>query len=220
MNEPTDADEKFDQGRYWNARHARFRGDPRSVGCVGRSVAYNLEADRRLQYWLGHAAPLLRPYATVLDVGCGYGRAARAFCDHGYRYTGIDVSIVAIDSAREREPRGRYVHRSALDYHAPEPFDLVVALYLFAHFVDDREWTALIGKLAGALRPGGGLLFADRFPEAASRPSPHTRQRPLAMHAEVMAACGLTLDPAFRQDLRAALGPGGRMPPAHLARRR
>lgn len=102
------ATDDFDQNKYWIDRHRRLKGDPRSVGNLSNSVERNKSAERRIQHWVGCAARELKPYRSVLDVGCGYGRTASAFCNEGYDYTGIDVSSVAIDAARKNEPRGSY----------------------------------------------------------------------------------------------------------------
>ena len=158
------ATDDFDQSKYWIDRHRRLKGDPRSVGNLARTLEQNQSAERRIKHWVGCAARGLKPYRSVLDVGCGYGRTASAFCNEGYEYTGIDVSSVAIDAARKNEPRGSYQLGSALDTDFGRKFDLIVVLYVFVHFVDDEEWLKLISKLSATLTPGGGLLSPTSFP--------------------------------------------------------
>lgn len=214
------ATKTFDQNAYWIARHARLEGDPRSVGNLGRSIEENQAAERRLQRWVGISAGVLRPYASVLDVGCGYGRVARVFCDAGYAYTGVDVSPKAIEAARRAEPRGTYIVGSALDARFSSRFDLITVLYVFVHFVDDAHWRGLIANLAAHLAPGGGLLFADNFPDAPDRPADHVALRPLAMYDAALAEHGIRFDPAFRGALAGALGvEEAKLPPAFLARK-
>lgn len=209
----------FNQNDYWIQRHQRLKNDPRSVGNLGKTRKQNVAAEKRMQYWIRCAAHVLKPYASVLDIGCGYGRVARMFCEEGYAYTGIDVSAVAIEAARKNEPRGSYMVGSALDAEFTRTFDLVCVLYVFVHFVSDVQWRQLISKLAGALVPGGGLLFADSFPEEQLRPAPHVAQRPLVLYEQVFATCELKFDPSFRQHLAAALGPDATLPPVYLARK-
>ena len=214
------ASDDFDQNQYWIDRHRRLKGDPRSVGNLSNSLEHNKSAERRIQQWVACAAQELKPYQSVLDVGCGYGRTARAFCEEGYAYTGIDVSSVALDAARENEPRGHYLLGSALDTDFGRKFDLICVLYVFVHFVDDDDWLMLISTLAETLNPGGGLLFADRFPEERVRSVPHVSERPLALYEEAFESCHLKLDMSFRQGLAAALGvDNAKLPPAYLARR-
>src|SRR6185436_13656210 len=49
---------------------------------------------------------LLRPGAgdTVVDVGCGTGRAVAELAERGARAIGVDVNDVMVDRARQRGP--------------------------------------------------------------------------------------------------------------------
>jgi SAM-dependent methyltransferase len=211
----------FDQKAYWIDRLERYRNDPRSVGNLGRSLEENQRSEALVMARVGAVARLLRPCASVLDVGCGYGRAAKAFCDVGYAYTGIDISEAAIERARELEPRGRYVVGSALEAHLGGQFDLVCVLYVFVHFVDDADWALLVDRLAKSVANGGAMLFADTFPDRTERPAPHVAHRPLRRYRERLRRHGMRFDPGFRRELKAALGIGREEPlPFHLARKR
>ncbi|MFH1184755.1 MAG: class I SAM-dependent methyltransferase [Chloroflexota bacterium] len=209
----------FDQNAYWIQRHERFRNDPRSVGNLSKTLEQNIAAEKQIQRWVGCAARVLKPYASVLDVGCGYGRVAGVFCNEGYEYTGIDVSSVAVEAARKIEPRGSYVVGSALDADFPRRFDLVSVLYVFVHFVNDDDWRKLIARLVGMLNDGGGLLFADSFPTKTLRPAPHVTQKPLAAYESIFRTLGMKLDSSFRDRLASALGTGASLPPVYLARK-
>ena len=129
----------FDQEAYWKDRHKRLQGDPRSVGHLGKSREEKLAAEPRMQRWVNCAAELREPYRSVLDIGCGYGRIAKSFCDADYVYTGIDISQLAVDAARKNEPRGTYIAGSPLDVTFSERFDLVCVFYVFVHFVNDAD---------------------------------------------------------------------------------
>jgi SAM-dependent methyltransferase len=209
--------DNFNQNDYWIQRHRRLKNDPRSVGNLGKTLEQNVADEKRVQYWIRCAAHTLKPYASVLDIGCGYGRVASMFCEEGYAYTGIDVSAVAIKAARKNEPRGSYMMGSALEAEFARDFDLVCVLYVFVHFVSDGQWRQLISKLAGTLVSGGGLLFADNFPEEQLRPAPHVALRPLLMYEQAFATCGMKFEPSFRPRLAAALGPDATLPPVYLA---
>lgn len=212
--------DRFEQETYWIKRHKRLKDDPRSVGNLGKSLEQNLLAEVRIKGFVAQSARILKPYASVLDIGCGYGRVAGSYCDAGYAYTGIDISPVAIASARENEPRGSYIVGSPLTHAFERKFDLVSVLYVFVHFVADSDWKALISFSASVLRSGGGLLFADQFPEAEHRPAPHVAQRPLSVYADAMAGCELSIDPSFRTQLQDALGADVKLPPFYVARKK
>jgi SAM-dependent methyltransferase len=210
----------FDQRRYWIDRHEQYRDDPRSVGNLGRSLEENRRGEALLHAQVGAAAALLKPAASVLDVGCGYGRIAGAFCDAGYDYTGIDISPVAIESACAREPRGAFHVGSALDVDLDRRFDVVCVLFVFVHFVDDRDWRRLIDRLADLVAPGGALLFADEFPARIERTAAHVAHRPLRAYRERFRRLGMPLEPGFPAALASALGlPRRNRLPFHLARK-
>lgn len=209
----------FDQDTYWIQRHERLKNDPRSVGNLSKTLEQNIAAEKRIQHWVGCAARVLKPHASVLDVGCGYGRIASMFCNEGYEYTGIDVSSVAVEAARKIEPRGSYIVGSALDTDFDCKFDLVSVLYVFVHFVNDDDWRRLISKLVGTLTNNGGLLFADSFPPKMLTPVPHVVQRPLSLYENVFKTFDMGLDSSFRLRLAASLGTDANLPPVYLARR-
>ncbi len=212
------SDSEFDQNSYWIDRHQRLKGDPRSVGHAGKTLEENLAAELRIKHWVSCAARILKPYGSVLDIGCGYGRVAGSFCDAGYSYTGLDISDVAIEAARQSEPRGRYLLGSPLTETFHERFDLVCVLYVFVHFVDDSDWLALINRISNWLTPGGGLLFADSFPAELACPAPHVKLRPMSHYETAFKTTHLKLDDSFRSSLQKALGTPA-IPPAQLARR-
>ncbi len=210
--------DEFDQNAYWIQRHEQYHGDPRSVGNMGKSLAENLKGESRLVSAVTWAANDLKPFETLLDVGCGYGRVASCFCDARYDYTGIDVAPTAIEAARNGEPRGHFILGSALEIEFEMRFDLVCAFYVFVHFVDEGNWLSLIKRLSSQLKEGGALLFADDLPEIERRPSRHVRLRPLSRYVSVLGAQGLTRDIGFKERLLGWFPLGGSPPPFELFR--
>lgn len=102
---------------------------------------------------------------SVLDVGCGSGRAinemAAAFPRS--RFTGYDLSPRAIGAARaEARERGlanaSFEVRDVADLSAGGRFDLVTA---FDAIHDQAEPAGVLGAIARALRPGGVFLMQD-----------------------------------------------------------
>lgn len=107
--------------------------------------------------------------ADVLDIGCGDGRLARWLaCQGARRVLGVDPAARMLALAAEHgDPRVRYCRASAetLDL-APGRLDLVVSS-LALHYVAGYE--ALIGRVAGWLRPGGELVFSVEHPVRTAR---------------------------------------------------
>lgn len=116
---------------------------------------------------------------SVLDVGCGDGRAARALDELGRRvtYHGLDASSAIIELARTRcatleRASARFAvadivqpgWRSALlqPYH-----DVVLCLAVLHHIPGSETRQRVLIDLAGALAPSGRLILsAWQFPSS------------------------------------------------------
>jgi trans-aconitate methyltransferase len=189
---------QFDQAGYWQERHIRLVGDPRSVGNVGKSLDENLESEHRLRLVVSRAAELLKPGRTVLDLGCGYGRAADCFTSHDYGYVGVDVSPHATAQAQSRNPAATFITADLATWDTGQRFDVVCALYVFVHFVDDAAWASIVNRAMRWVAPSGGLLMADHLPTDREQPSQHVVARPLSEYAAPASEHGLYLDEGFK----------------------
>lgn len=116
--------------------------------------------------------PLL-PAGPALDVACGTGRHALVLAARGQHVTAVDFSSVALDNLEVRVRSMRVpVCRSQLLHEVERPFhgglELIQADLGRAH-LPERSYDlilciqylqrSLFPKMAGALRPGGVLLF-------------------------------------------------------------
>lgn len=101
-----------------------------------------------------------KEYPRLLDVGCGIGRTTGHLVERGYKVTGIDTSVGALRTARERAPEARYI---ALDQrHAGElrwTFDVAVILWNSFGFGTRENDLRTLGGLARVLRTGGRTLL-------------------------------------------------------------
>lgn len=101
------AEKPFDEESYWLERHERLRGEIRSIGNLGVSEEKNRAGEakhrRYLKTFLEHMYPDARD-KMALDLGCGIGRLTPALVEHGFRYTGVEVSPVAVEQARAACP--------------------------------------------------------------------------------------------------------------------
>ena len=59
--------------------------------------------------WVEELLSHLQDESDVLDLGCGGGRIAARIVAERHRYTGVDLSPVQIERARERIPNGRFL---------------------------------------------------------------------------------------------------------------
>jgi 27-O-demethylrifamycin SV methyltransferase len=112
------------------------------------------------------AAGQLRPGLDVLDVGCGIGTPAMTVARRwGCRVTGISISDVGIDIARQRASKSdvadlvRFQHGDAMNNGLPDhSFDRVWVMES-SHLMKDKP--ALFAECARVLRPGGILVLCD-----------------------------------------------------------
>ena len=100
----------------------------------------------------------------VVDLGCGFGWFCRwALAEGAAEVTGIDVSEKMLARARETsDPAIRY-ERADLEALTLEPnrYDLVYSSLAF-HYLAKLD--ALMAQIAGALVPGGRLVFSVEHP--------------------------------------------------------
>lgn len=109
---------------------------------------------------LGHygvAAALATRQQVVLEIGCGEGNVAALIPQH-VRYTGIDVSGVAINRAKERLPRFSFV---ATDFSTWEP-DALWPCILFGNslqYLGDPD--AAVARAARWLTRDGCMIVSQ-----------------------------------------------------------
>ncbi|MBD0839516.1 class I SAM-dependent methyltransferase [Streptomyces sp. TRM68416] len=103
----------------------------------------------------------LPPAARVLDVGSGTGRpTAATLAAAGHSVLGVDVSPVMVDLAALQVPEASFrladIRELPLD---PASFDGVCVFFSLLQ-MSRQEQSAVVGRLAGALKPGGHLVLA------------------------------------------------------------
>ena len=110
-----------------------------------------------------HLAPDLPAGGTVLDLGGGHGRYARAFADAGFEVTLFDQPEVVQLAKKRHGAALRYLEG---DFHEVEgfggPYDLVL-LCNIVHGETDEANASLVQRAARSLRPGGRLAIRDNF---------------------------------------------------------
>jgi len=106
---------------------------------------------------------------TALDVGCGEGADVVWLAQQGWRVTGADISVVALERAEAHAAeagvadRTSWVHADLVAGAAlPGDQDLVTAM--FVH-VPEAEFDRVYTAIGAAVRPGGHLLVAAHHPD-------------------------------------------------------
>jgi SAM-dependent methyltransferase len=104
---------------------------------------------------------------TVLDIGCGTGSLALLLAGRGVGVVAVDPARASLDVARTKPAahRVRWLQGDATTLPALQ-VDLAVMTGNVAQvFITDAAWSATLGGIREALRPGGRLAFETRDPE-------------------------------------------------------
>lgn len=107
------------------------------------------------------------PGARLLDIPCGHGRHAIELARHGYQVTGVDLSLDALNRARESAAEaGSEIDWRNGDMRDVSRLDLPEAEYDGAYcmgnsfgYLDDENAAALLSGVAQVLKPGGRLVI-------------------------------------------------------------
>jgi len=109
--------------------------------------------------WLADLQDRVPAAGRVLDIGCGCGvPVARRLSAAGYGVTGVDISDVQIERARQLVPAASFIRADATELDFPTgSFDAVICLYALIHMPLDRQ-PPLLRLISRWLRPGGWFL--------------------------------------------------------------
>lgn len=96
----------------------------------------------------------------VLDAGCGVGYGSAALAARAAFVAAFDVSIEAVEAARQTYARGNLAFLAGRAEQMPfldASFDLIVAFEVIEHLED---WRGLLGEARRLLAPGGQLIIS------------------------------------------------------------
>lgn len=205
MNNPGSPQGPFDVAGYWGRRHKALAG-LRATGTLGAPASWQrwLYKGKMRAYLRGFGAVGFRLSGSrVLNFGCGNGYFEDQWESHGAALTsGIDIVEDVINDLRARFPDR--IYRSGDLAEQPEllsglgQFDMVTALDVLYHVVDDRAVERVVGRLSDCLSEQGWFLFTDAL--ADSRPAQHVRFRGLGFWQSALRASRLEVvhrEPVF-----------------------
>ncbi|MBL3808542.1 bifunctional 2-polyprenyl-6-hydroxyphenol methylase/3-demethylubiquinol 3-O-methyltransferase UbiG [Streptomyces sp. BRB081] len=128
--------------------------------------AFDAEADPSFCWtqYAGHGPgpELLSSPESVLEIGCGTGRALAHLAQHGVKGTGVDLSPRMVELAGERwAPLGvRIEQAEVLDWLATDTsqYDAVYSIFGATWFTDPSRLFPLVRE---RLAPGGVFVFSQ-----------------------------------------------------------
>ena len=161
----------YEPRHYWRTRGETYEAKFRAARYVDQEATIR-DALRSLQF------------ASVLEVGCGFGRIGAIVADvaSDAKYTGIDLSPTLLASAAARLPDGTFRETTLDDYRpVARTWDLVLAVEVLMHvlpvdmpttirkllrlskrYVLTVDWTEPVPKPAAHnFRHDYGALWAD-----------------------------------------------------------
>lgn len=98
----------------------------------------------------------------VLDLCCGMGRHSLSLAEKGYEVTGMDLSDVLLDEAKQADgsENVNWVQGDMRELPlADEEFGAVVNLFTsFGYFKEDAEHVRVLKEIRRVLRPGGRFI--------------------------------------------------------------
>ncbi len=126
---------------------------------AGNSNPSSSEDVSHYSVWVDELASLLKPFARVLDLGCGAGvPATKLLAERGFEVVGLDFSHVQIERARKLVPGATFIEADIASWDSePGSFDAVVTFYALIH-VPLSDQQDLFPRIRRWLRPGGLLL--------------------------------------------------------------
>lgn len=111
--------------------------------------------------WLDRFVALLRPGASILDIGCGSGAPiAQTLIGQGFAVDGVDSSPTLIALCRERFPRRSWHLADMRELALHETFDGLLAWDSFFH-LDHDDQRRMFPVFRRHASPGAALMFTS-----------------------------------------------------------
>jgi hypothetical protein len=187
---------------YWESIHEKRAGEFSAVGYPELGEGFNrvtyslrLQAVERLLRRCGAPQPVI-----LLEGGVGIGAYAPLWRELGVsRWIGLDISATAVEQMARKYPAGEFrtadlCNREELDVVlGSSRFDLVTAIDILYHIVDDGNFCEALDNLASRVSLDGLFLLSDIFSRQDCTPAKHVKRRSLDSYYKILEPCGFRL---------------------------
>ena len=115
---------------------------------------------------------------SLLDLGCGSGRHAGFFAEHGYQVTGVDLSEPMLEAARSNLTNDEIAfHQGDVrSVRLQQRFDVVVSLFhVMCYVTTNEDLKAALTTVAEHLKPNGLFIFDLWYGPAVLHQAPEVR---------------------------------------------
>jgi SAM-dependent methyltransferase len=102
----------------------------------------------------------IKPGGSVLDVGCGVGKAMNILAKKGFKAIGIDISPKMAEFAKRRNPKTNVIIGDFLTVKFEDKFDAVLT-FAFIHLFPKAETQEIFEKIKSILKPYGVALISS-----------------------------------------------------------
>lgn len=182
---------------YWSSR-VTGDGSLANVGHVALGAYNRYTYPLRLEALSRAVAGLTPPAPRVFDGGFGEGVYLEYWWGRGAAVvSGADFSPRAVAAARSRYPESRLVQgdlASRDDLAGFGRYDVVTAIDVLYHIVDDRAWSRAVSNLLGLVNDRGIFVASDKFPRlGAFQPMKHVRRRSLSLWGRALREQGFEI---------------------------
>ncbi len=174
---------------YWVDTHRFSKHDLQAVCFPNRSVWFNLFFDRIEKFAITRSLRYLNISIVdnnVLDVGCGRGRWLEFYSARGANATGIDISMDAVDSCRQKGFIALNGSIECLPF-ADNAFDMVNSVTVLQHLPYEKQKKA-VGEMLRVVRDGGHVTLLENTWDD---PSPHVWGRSVEDWRSLLNNCEL-----------------------------
>jgi SAM-dependent methyltransferase len=193
---------KFNVKEYWEKRLSDYFS-LEGVGCLGMGEHFNwylYKLKNRVMNRTLKKLHLSTKNKTILDVGSGTGFWINYYLKRGIKYIyGCDISSTAVRNLKTIYSKYDNVFVFEADFGSRSipfdmKFDIVNAMDVAYHIVDDDDFNAFIDNISRCLRSKGYVFLTDAFPE---RPRGtrhlHVKNRTLNEYNERMKRNGIKI---------------------------
>lgn len=186
--------------RYWENRLSANWG-VEGVGYYGLGRPYNTWLYRiRKLVFLRQMKSLIEDFSdlSVLDIGSGTGFYVDLWQSLGVNsVVATDITNVAVKNLQDRFPDLRCLRLDAGDKLQGDEhvarYDIVSAMDVLFHIVDDKRYRQAIQNVSQTLKPGGHLVIAENFIHGPALRATYQVSRSLSEITEMLQEAGFEI---------------------------